>query len=151
VEPGGGSEVSVRQGRTVMSGEARTLAADISVVVPIFNEEENVGLLHQRLTEALAALGRPYGIVYVDDGSTDASFERLRAAAAQSPSVRIVQFRRNFGQTAALQAGIEQSHGEILVFMDGDLQNDPADIGRMVARLEEGYDVVSGWRKDRRD
>jgi glycosyltransferase involved in cell wall biosynthesis len=120
-------------------------------VVPIFNEEDNVSLLHQRLTQALAALDRSYEIVYVDDGSTDASFERLRSEIAADPHSKIVRFRRNFGQTAALQAGIEQSRGEILVFMDGDLQNDPADIGPMVARLEEGYDVVSGWRKDRHD
>jgi glycosyltransferase involved in cell wall biosynthesis len=135
----------------VISGGPPSPVPDISVVVPIFNEEDNVILLHARLSEALAALERSYEIVYVDDGSTDASFERLRGAAANDPHTRIVRFRRNFGQTAALQAGIEQSRGDILVFMDGDLQNDPADIGRMVARLEEGYDVVSGWRKDRHD
>jgi len=143
--------VSARRDRSVISGDPPSRAPDISVVVPIFNEEDNVNLLHQRLTEALAALDRSYEIVYVDDGSSDASFERLRSAAAQDPHTRIVRFRRNFGQTAALQVGIEQSRGEILVFMDGDLQNDPADIGPMVARLEEGYDVVSGWRKDRHD
>jgi glycosyltransferase involved in cell wall biosynthesis len=135
----------------VISGGPPSPAPDISVVVPIFNEEDNVGLLHPHLTQALAALDRSYEIVYVDDGSTDASFERLRSVAGADPHTRIVRFRRNFGQTAALQAGIEQSRGEILVFMDGDLQNDPADIGRMVARMEEGYDVVSGWRKDRHD
>ena len=143
--------MSTRRDRNVISGGPPSAAPDISVVVPIFNEEDNVILLHTRLSEALAALDRSYEIVYVDDGSTDASFERLRSAAAGNPHTRIVRFRRNFGQTAALQAGIEQSRGEILVFMDGDLQNDPADIGRMVAKLEEGYDVVSGWRKDRHD
>lgn len=143
--------MSTRRDRSVISGGPTSAAPDISVVVPIFNEEDNVNLLHARLTEALAALARSYEVVYVDDGSTDSSFERLRTAAASDPRARIVRFRRNFGQTAALQAGIEQSRGDILVFMDGDLQNDPADIGRMVAKLEEGYDVVSGWRKDRHD
>jgi glycosyltransferase involved in cell wall biosynthesis len=150
-KPGGEGEMSLRRGRAVISGDAPVKAPDVSVAVPIFNEEDNVVPLHQRLTEALANLGRSYEIVYIDDGSTDASFERLRTAAAVDPHVRIVRFRRNFGQTAAIQAGIEQSRGEILVFMDGDLQNDPADIGPMVAKLEEGYDVVSGWRKDRHD
>ena len=143
--------MSTRRDRNVVSSGPMSPAPEISVVVPIFNEEDNVILLHGRLAEALEALHRSYEIVYVDDGSTDASFERLRTAAASDPNTRIVRFRRNFGQTAALQAGIEQSRGDILVFMDGDLQNDPADIGRMVARLEEGYDVVSGWRKDRHD
>jgi glycosyltransferase involved in cell wall biosynthesis len=133
------------------SSDGPVEALGISVVIPICNEEGSISQLHQRLSDALQALGRSYEILYIDDGSSDRSFERLCAAAAADRHVRVVQFRRNFGQTAALQAGIEQSRGEFLIFMDGDLQNDPADIGRLVAKLDEGYDVVSGWRKDRRD
>jgi glycosyltransferase involved in cell wall biosynthesis len=134
-------------GSPVVSGEPPA----VSVVIPLFNEEETVPLLHERLRAALDALGQAYEIVYVDDGSTDSTFERLTAIAPGDPHVRVVRFRRNFGQTAALQAGIDYSRGETLVFMDGDLQNDPADIGRLLAPLDEGYDVVSGWRKNRQD
>jgi glycosyltransferase involved in cell wall biosynthesis len=123
----------------------------LSVVIPVFNEEENIQLLHQRLQESLRAYVEPYEIVYVDDGSTDATFSRLRQLAEHDARVCIVQLKRNFGQTIALSAGIEQSTGSILVFMDGDLQNDPRDIPRLLAKLDEGYDVVSGWRKQRKD
>jgi glycosyltransferase involved in cell wall biosynthesis len=123
----------------------------LSIIIPLFNEEENVQLLHQRLCESLGAYEWPYEIVYVDDGSTDATFSRLRQLAERDTHVCIVQLKRNFGQTLALSAGIEQSAGSILVFMDGDLQNDPRDIPRMLAKLDEGYDVVSGWRKERKD
>ncbi len=124
---------------------------EVSVVVPIFNEEGNIAAFYGQLRAALEALGRRYEIVYVDDGSRDGSFARLQTLAATDAHVRVVRFRRNFGQTAALQAGIEFSRGEVLVFMDGDLQNDPADIGRLLAQIEQGYDVVSGWRQDRQD
>jgi glycosyltransferase involved in cell wall biosynthesis len=124
---------------------------DVSVIVPVFNEEENIPLLHKELQTALNALDIPFEIVFVDDGSSDASFERLLTVAGADPHVRIVRLRRNFGQTAALQAGIEHSRGDTLVFMDGDLQNDPADIGRLLAKLDEGYDLVSGWREHRKD
>jgi glycosyltransferase involved in cell wall biosynthesis len=144
--------MKLKRGRAVLSGRTDAgVPPAVSVVVPIYNEEENIGLLHQRLSEALGALKRSYEIVYVDDGSRDRSFERLCGVTAADPHSRIVRFRRNFGQTAALQAGIEESRGEILVFLDGDLQNDPADIGSLLARIDEGYDVVSGWRKDRHD
>ncbi len=123
----------------------------LSVVIPLFNEEENVQLLHQRLQESLRACGRTYEIVYVDDGSTDATFSRLRQLAEHDARVCIVQLKRNFGQTIALSAGVEQSTGSILIFMDGDLQNDPCDIPRLLAKLDEGFDVVSGWRKQRKD
>ncbi len=134
-------------GSPAISGEPPA----VSIVIPLLNEEETLPLLHERLRAAVEGLGRSCEIVYVDDGSTDATFERLTAIVQADPQVRIVQFRRNFGQTAALQAGIDYSRGEALVFMDGDLQNDPADIGRLLARLDQGYDVVSGWRKDRKD
>jgi glycosyltransferase involved in cell wall biosynthesis len=124
---------------------------ELSVVVPIYNEEANVAPLQARLHEELEKLGRAYEILYVDDGSSDGSTEALRRVVEAYPNVRVIRFRRNFGQTAALQAGIENSLGEILVFMDGDLQNDPADIGLLLAKLDDGYDVVSGWRAHRSD
>ena len=109
-------------GSKAISGEPPA----VSIVIPLLNEEETLPLLHERLRAAVEGLGRSCEIVYVDDGSTDATFERLTAIVQADPQVRIVQFRRNFGQTAALQAGIDYSQGEALVFMDGDLQNDPA-------------------------
>lgn len=126
-------------------------APEVSVVIPIFNEEASIVPLQEALHAQLARIGRSYEVLYVDDGSTDSSPEVLRRLTEQYPEVRALRFRRNFGQTAALQAGIEQSAGQILVFMDGDLQNDPADIGRLLAKLDEGYDVVSGWRANRQD
>jgi glycosyltransferase involved in cell wall biosynthesis len=126
-------------------------APQISVVVPIFNEAESVEPLYTRLHQAMSSLGRDYELIFVDDGSLDGSFERLKSLTRLDHHVRLIRFRRNFGQTAALQAGIEQSRGQILVFMDADLQNDPDDVAAIVAKLEEGYDVVSGWRRDRQD
>jgi glycosyltransferase involved in cell wall biosynthesis len=123
----------------------------LSVIIPIFNEEENIPPLHEELREVLEAHGQPYEIVYVDDGSTDRSFSLLRAIAEADPRVQAIQFRRNFGQTAALAAGIDAATGDVLIFMDGDRQNDPNAIPEMLGKLAEGYDVVSGWRKDRRD
>ena len=121
------------------------------MIVPIYEEQDSILPLHEQLSLELAQLGLNYEIVFVDDGSRDASSERLREIAAADPRVTVVRFRRNFGQTAAIQAGIDISRGEILVFMDGDLQNDPADISRLLEKIDEGNDVVSGWRKDRHD
>jgi glycosyltransferase involved in cell wall biosynthesis len=126
-------------------------AVDISVVLPVYNEEENIPLVHQEVKTALEKLDRTYEILYVDDGSKDESFKRLSALAEGDPTVSVIRFRRNYGQTAALSAGIERSRGDIIVLMDADLQNDPNDIGRLLNKLDEGYDVVSGWRKDRQD
>lgn len=123
----------------------------LSVVVPIYNERENVAPLHEALTHALQLLGRPYEIVLVDDGSRDGTRDVLRELAAADPHLRLVMFRRNYGQTAAMAAGFRAARGRTIVSMDGDLQNDPADIGRLVAKLEEGYDVVCGWRRWRQD
>ncbi len=123
----------------------------ISVVVPIYNEFENIPLLHERLTDALAALGREYEILLIDDGSRDGSWEALEAVAAIDPRVKVVRFRRNYGQTAAMQAGLQMASGDVIVTLDGDLQNDPADIGLMLERIEAGYDLVHGWRKQRKD
>jgi glycosyltransferase involved in cell wall biosynthesis len=124
----------------------------VSVIVPVYNEEENVPLLHQRISDVLLAQTTySYEIIYVDDGSTDSTYSRLHSLAENDRNVTVVRLRRNFGQTAGIAAGVAHSRGDILVFMDGDLQNDPVDIPRLLAKLEEGYDVVSGWRKDRKD
>lgn len=124
---------------------------ELSVVVPIFNERENVQPLHEALSYALAGLSRSYEILFVDDGSTDGTRDVMRRLCATDPHLRLVFFRRNYGQTAAMAAGFRACRGRTIVSMDGDLQNDPADIGRLVDRLEEGYDVVCGWRRHRQD
>jgi glycosyltransferase involved in cell wall biosynthesis len=126
-------------------------APELSIIVPLYNEEQNVPPLYERLHAALEQLGRSYEIVLVNDGSRDRTQELIEQLAERDPRVVAVTFRRNFGQTAALAGGIDHSRGAILVPMDGDLQNDPADIGRLLDKLAEGYDVVSGWRKDRHD
>jgi glycosyltransferase involved in cell wall biosynthesis len=123
----------------------------LSITIPLFNEAENIPALYERLVRELEALARPFEIILVNDGSTDESERILDALAGKDPRVKVVHFRRNFGQTAAMMAGIHYASGEIIVPMDGDLQNDPADIAKLLAKLDEGYDVVSGWRKDRKD
>jgi glycosyltransferase involved in cell wall biosynthesis len=124
---------------------------DLSIVVPIYNEEENIPLLVETISAALAGSRLDYELILVDDGSGDSSFSLLKGIAEADPRVRIIRFRRNFGQTAAMAAGFDAATGCVVVPMDGDLQNDPADIPRLLSRIDEGYDVVSGWRKDRRD
>lgn len=126
-------------------------APEISVFLPVYNEEPNLLPLHAKLDEALKSLDRSAEIVYVDDGSTDGSLKILREIAELDPRVRVVALRRNYGQTAAMAAGIDAASGKVLVPMDADLQNDPADIKRLLKKLDEGYDVVSGWRKNRKD
>jgi glycosyltransferase involved in cell wall biosynthesis len=126
-------------------------AFTVSVTIPIFNERESVDLLYQRLCAALDAGAQAWEIVFVDDGSTDGSGALLDAIAARDPRVTVVHFSRNYGQTAAFMAGLDHSRGRIIVPMDGDLQNDPTDIAQLLARLEEGFDVVSGWRQHRQD
>jgi glycosyltransferase involved in cell wall biosynthesis len=123
----------------------------LSAVIPVFNEVDNLGPLHTELTEALAAFGRPYEIVYVDDGSTDGSFPILRTLQEQDPHVVVVRFARNFGQTAALAAGFDHASGAVVVTLDADRQNVPADIPALVGKLDEGYDLAVGWRHARRD
>ncbi len=122
-----------------------------SIVVPMMNEEESVTPMHEAITNVMRAWGERYELIIVDDGSTDRTFEILSALAQNDPCLRVVKFRRNFGQSAAMAAGFEHARGEYIVTLDGDLQNDPEDIPRVVAKLQEGYDVVSGWRKDRKD
>jgi glycosyltransferase involved in cell wall biosynthesis len=131
---------------------------DISIVVPIYNEEKSLPILHEEMSAALAALPpRPDGapmraeVLYVDDCSTDASLLRLRQLWRDDPRVVVIKLRRNFGQTSALAAGFERTRGDVVITLDGDLQNDPADIPRLVAELNRGYDVVAGWRKNRFD
>ena len=123
----------------------------VSIIVPAHNEEESLPHLHQQITTAMAPLGVQWQVVYVDDGSTDRTFQILEGIAQRDPHVAVVQLRRNFGQTAAIAAGIDHSSGEIIILVDADLQNDPADIPRLLAKLGEGYDIVSGWRKNRAD
>lgn len=124
---------------------------DLSIVIPIHNEAPNLRELVREFSSVLAAAGRPYEILLVDDGSTDESFEILRELQASDPRLRVIQFRRNFGQTAAFAAGFAHARGRYIVTADGDLQNDPADIPSMVTALEQGSDIVCGWRKDRKD
>ena len=123
----------------------------LSIFLPVYNEEENLDRLNKKIFEAMAALGHSFEVIYVDDGSSDRSLELLKQFAAADSRVKVIGFRRNYGQTAAMAAGIAAARGEVLIPMDADLQNDPADIARLLAKLDEGYDVVSGWRKDRQD
>ncbi len=128
-----------------------TPAPALSIVIPVYDEAESLGPLFAELGPALAALDRPAEVVAVDDGSTDGSFERLVALAHGDPRIRIVRLARNYGQTAALAAGIEHARAPVIVSLDADLQNDPADIPRLLAVLDGGVDVVNGWRSPRRD
>ena len=123
----------------------------LSVVVPVHNEERSVALLYDELTAALDPLGEEWEAVFVDDGSTDGSFAALTRLHDAAPNVRVVRLRRNFGKAAALVAGFDQTHGETIVTIDGDLQDDPSEIPRLLAKLEEGFDLVSGWKTRRRD
>ena len=124
---------------------------DISIIVPLYNEEQNVFPFTQAVVDVLDGLNKSYEVIFVDDGSTDGTFLNLCEVAQKIPSVKVVSFKRNYGQTSAMAAGFNYSSGGIVIPMDGDLQNDPRDIPRLLAKLEEGYDVVSGWRKDRKD
>lgn len=123
----------------------------VSVILPVYNEEENIELQYEQLKKYLSELKINYEIIFIDDGSVDSSFSILKRVASGNKEVKLVQFARNFGQTAAIAAGIDYSSGEIVIIMDSDLQNDAADIGSFISKIEEGYDVVSGWRKERKD
>ncbi len=122
----------------------------VSVVVPLFNEQDNIGPLYDQITQSLTDRF-DYEIIFVDDGSDDGSFAELARLQKDDVRVRVIRFRKNFGQTAALSAGFAHARGAIIVALDADLQNDPADIPKMIARLDEGFDIVSGWRKKRHD
>ena len=124
----------------------------LSVVVPVYNEYENIPLLYDAVYDALKDLNKDWELILVNDGSKDNSMDALKEAAEKDPlHVKVIGLRRNFGQTAAIAAGVDHASGEIIVLMDADLQNDPSDIPAMLSKLDEGYDLVSGWRKDRKD
>ena len=130
----------------------KTGQIDLSVVIPVFNEAENLEDLHRELAAAAAAgTGRAVEFIFVDDGSRDDSFAVLKRLQARDRRVKVIRLRRNFGQTAALAAGFDHARGDVIVTLDADLQNDPADIPRLLAKLDEGFDIVSGWRRDRKD
>lgn len=123
----------------------------LSIVIPIFNEEENIPLLYEELKQVLISLPEEHEIIFVDDGSTDASIELLEKVQARDDTVTVITFRKNFGQTAAMAAGFDYALGDVIITMDGDLQNDPQDIPMMLEQIRQGYDVVTGWRHQRKD
>jgi len=127
------------------------LNPDLSVIVPLYNEEESVGPLHEAIVGALDPLGMEYEILFVDDGSKDATFRKASELARRDRRLRVIKFRRNYGQTPAMAAGIDHARGRILITMDGDLQNDPADIPKFLDKINEGNDIVCGWRHKRQD
>ncbi len=127
------------------------VAPEISVVIPLYNEEESIPALYDALVDALDGQARPYEVIIVDDGSHDGSFPLLRELAERDERFRVIRLRRNFGQTAAFAAGFDHARGEVIITMDADLQNDPRDVPKLMERMDAGYDVVSGWRKDRQD
>ena len=125
---------------------------NLSLIIPVFNEAKNLPILYEDIRETLESIQCIWEVIFIDDGSQDNSFEVLESLVEKDPEhVRVIVFRRNFGQTAAITAGIDHAHGEIIFLLDADLQNDPADIPMLLAKLDEGYDLVSGWRKDRKD
>lgn len=126
-------------------------AVDMTLVIPVYNEEENLAPLHEEIRAVLATLDRSAEVIFVDDGSRDGSVRVLKAIAGRDPRVKVIEFQANRGQTAAMQAGITYARGDVIIPMDADRQNDPADIPALLAKLDEGFDVVSGWRKDRQD
>lgn len=123
----------------------------ISIVIPAYNEEDNIPILYEKLKGVLERLGREYEIIFVDDGSVDRTWERLKEIAEKDQRVKLIRFRKNYGQTAAMYAGFQHATGEVIITLDADLQNDPEDIPMLLQKLEEGYDIVSGWRRDRKD
>jgi glycosyltransferase involved in cell wall biosynthesis len=132
-------------------GAIQRVQPDLSVIVPFYNEEENIRRMHAAIVAAIEPLGVPFEMVLVNDGSKDRTLELATEIAREDPRVRVVNFRRNYGQTPAMAAGIEQAHGKVLITMDGDLQNDPRDIEQFLAKINEGYDIVVGWRFNRQD
>ncbi len=131
--------------------DADVVAPRVSLITPIFNEQESIARLVLALREVMDGLALPYEVIAIDDGSEDDSLSSLLAAASEWPELRVVEFRRNYGQTAAIMAGIDEAQGEVIVAIDADLQNDPSDIPRLLTLIDEGFDVVSGWRKRRQD
>jgi len=124
---------------------------DVSIVVPLYNEQESIRILHRAISEAIAPTSLDYEIIFVDDGSCDDTFNIAERLACDDRKLRIIRFRRNYGQTPAMAAGIDHAQGTIIVTMDGDLQNDPQDIPILIEKMEEGFDIVVGWRYNRKD
>lgn len=124
---------------------------DISVIVPIYNEAENIKILSDSLLNVLEGLNKDFEIIFIDDGSSDNSIGILKSLSKENKNIKAITFRRNYGQTAAMAAGFDHARGDVIISMDGDLQNDPVDIPKLISRLEEGFDVVSGWRENRQD
>ncbi len=129
----------------------QTVKEMVSVIIPVFNEEENILPLYEKVVSVLKEIERDYEVIFIDDGSSDETLSRIKPICRRDPSIKVISFSRNFGQTAALSAGIDFSKGKVIIPMDGDLQNDPEDIRCLLQKIEEGFDVVSGWRKDRKD
>lgn len=138
------------QPRPVSHSPGERKGVDLSVVIPLFNEAESLRILHSEITQALSPLGVSYEVLYVDDGSSDGSGEVLEALREEDPHVALISLRRNFGQTAALKAGFDHARGEVIITMDGDLQNDPRDLPELLKKIRD-HDIVSGWRRVRRD
>jgi len=131
--------------------ETEGIEVDLSIVIPTYNEEGNVAPLHDELIKVLGGIGSDFEIIFVDDGSPDGTFQKLQALHAKDKRVKVIKFKRNFGQSAAMAAGFEHACGRAVITMDADLQNDPADIPSLLRELDNGYDVVCGWRQDRKD
>ena len=134
-----------------METQHKTVNPELSIVVPIYNEGENVESLVRPVEKVMGSLGRSWELIFVDDGSTDGTFEKLQAICQTQKAIRVIRLGRNFGQTAAMSAGFDHARGGVIITMDGDLQNDPEDIPVLLKLLEEGYDVVNGWRRERKD
>jgi len=148
-DPGRSGELSPPVGDQLPLSAAGSV--ELSVIIPAYNEEESLGFLYERVIESLDPLGITYEVILVDDGSSDRTYELLAELSAADPRIRVIKLRRNYGQTPAMVAGIDHAHGRVLVTMDADLQNDPADIGMLLDKLGEGHDMVVGWRINRQD
>jgi len=148
-----GEKYSIKPLEMIEKFEQENLALepDLSIVIPIMNEKDNIPILYAQITKVLKAIEKKYEIIFIDDGSTDGSLIELIKLSSLDNNVKIIQFRKNYGQTAAMSAGFKFSTGKVVITMDGDLQNDPADIPALLKKMSEGYDLVSGWRKDRKD
>ena len=133
------------------SGVSDQRAVDLSVIAPLYNEEESVEFLYKSIVDALKDLNLRYELVFVDDGSSDSTFIKAQELADRDPHLRVIKFRKNYGQTPAMAAGIDYASGRLLITMDGDLQNDPQDIPHFIDKIEEGFDIVAGWRFNRQD
>ncbi len=137
--------------KNVKTGKPKKNRIDLSIVIPVYNEKESVEHLYRDLNGALSKLKLRYEVILIDDGSTDGTYDELKKIHNKNSSYMIIRFRRNFGQTSAMSAGFDHSSGDIIITLDADLQNDPGDIPAILAKMDEGYDIVSGWRKDRKD